>query len=135
MKEPKWISRIALELLSQQSLATFGGADGMRDAGLLDSALARPQNLFASEADVTLAKLAACYAVGITRNHAFADGNKRAGLLALLIFLEINGFEVIFEKVDAIQTMFAVAAGEITEEQLSTWISERMRRLPKSKRR
>lgn len=135
MKEPKWISQTALELLHEQSLAIFGGAEGIRDSGLLESALARLQHLFTYKTDVELERLAASYAVGISRNHPFVDGNKRAALLALIIFLQINGQELVFESLDAIQTMLAVAGGEMNEEQLTGWISSRIRRSKKARSR
>ncbi len=129
MIEPKWISRKALEILHGQSLAMFGGAPGLRDSGLLDSALARPQHAFVYRESTSLAALAAAYAVGICRNHPFVDGNKRAGLLAMLVFLEVNGFCFLIRDtqatVDTIRTMERVASGEISEEDLTTWIADR----------
>lgn len=120
--EPRWLSKKALLLLHEESLATFGGAPGLRDEGLLDSALARPQNTHAYNADSTLADLAAPYAFGLAKNHAFMDGNKRAAFLSIGIFLAINGFKLVADQVDAIQTMLAVAAGELDEKGLSAWI-------------
>ncbi|MFL6417409.1 MAG: type II toxin-antitoxin system death-on-curing family toxin [Bryobacteraceae bacterium] len=126
MIEPKWVSRRALEILHGKSLAMFGGAPGLRDSGLLDSALARPQQVLAYAESPSLA---AAYTVGICRNHPFVDGNKRAGLLAALVFLEINGFRLtIGDKgatLDTIRTIEAVASGEISEEELTQWIAGR----------
>ncbi len=122
MIEPKWISRKALEILHGKSLAMFGGAPGLRDSGLLDSALARPQQVFAYTESPSLAALAAAYMVGICRNHPFVDGNKRAGLLAALIFLEINGFRLMIsdtqDAIDAIRTTEGIASGEVSEADL-----------------
>jgi death-on-curing protein len=120
--EPRWISKKALLLLHEESLATFGGAAGLRDEGLLDSALARPQNTHAYDPDSTLADLAASYGFGIAKNHGFVDGNKRAAFLAIGVFLAINGFKLVADQVDAIRTIFAVAAGELDEKGLSGWI-------------
>ncbi|MBL8216560.1 MAG: type II toxin-antitoxin system death-on-curing family toxin [Bryobacterales bacterium] len=123
---PKWISKKALLLLHEESLARFGGACGMRDEGLLDSALARPENLQAYQPECTLADLAAAYAFGLAKNHAFLDGNKRVAFLAIGVFLAINGFRLIAGQVDAIRVMLAVAAGEMDEASLAAWISENM---------
>jgi death on curing protein len=120
--EPRWISKKALLLLHEESLATFGGATGLRDEGLLDSALARPQNTLAYKPDSNLADLAASCAFGLVKNHAFVDGNKRAAFLSIGVFLAINGHKLVAAQVDAIQTMLAVAAGELDERGLSTWI-------------
>jgi len=122
--EPRWISKKALLMLHEESLAMFGGASGLRDEGLLDSALARPLNTHAYNADSTLADLAASYGFGIAKNHAFLDGNKRAAFLSIGMFLSINGHKLVADQVDAIQTMLAVAAGEIDERGLAAWIQK-----------
>jgi death-on-curing protein len=117
----RWISRQALELLHGESLAEHGGAPGLRDEGLLESALARPMNLAAyGEPDV--AELAACYGVGLAKNHAFVDGNKRAAFLAVGLFVALNGFRLKATQVEATLTMLAVAASEIDEERFADWI-------------
>jgi len=121
--EPRWISRKALLLLHEESLAEFGGARGLADEGLLDSALARPLNTCAYKPESTIAELAASCAYGLARNHAFVDGNKRAALLSIGIFLAINGYRLKADQVDAIQTMLAVAAGEFDQEALAAWVS------------
>lgn len=121
--EPKWLSRKALLLLHQESLAQFGGAAGIANEGLLDSALARPLNTYAYRPESTIADLAASCAFGLARNHAFVDGNKRAAFLAIGVFLAINGYRLIADKLDAIQTVLALAAGEIGEAELADWIT------------
>lgn len=118
-REPHWIDKRALLLLHEESLATFGGARGMRDDGLLDSALARPRN----QKSVGLAPLAAAYGYGIAKNHAFVDGNKRAAFLAIGLFLAINGKRLRVPQVEAIQTILALAAGELGEDALAKWIN------------
>jgi death-on-curing protein len=121
----RWITRQALELLHYESLSLHGGAAGLRDEGLLESALARPLNLSAyGEPDV--AALAAAYGVGLAKNHAFVDGNKRAAFLAVGLFLGLNGFRLVTTQVDATLTMLAVAAGEIDEDRFAEWIRGRM---------
>lgn len=120
--EPRSISKKALLLLHEESLATFGGASGLRDEGLLDSALARPLNTHAYNADSTMADLAADYAFGLAKNHAFVDGNMRAAFLSIGMFLAINGLKLVADRLDAIKTMFALAADELDERGLSAWI-------------
>ena len=123
MAEWKWISRRALLLLHGESLAEHGGAPGRRDEGLLDSALARPQQLLAyGEPD--FAALAAAYAYGIARNHPFVDGNKRAALLAAGMFLMLNGHRLQASQADVVLTIRALAAGNLEESTLASWIRE-----------
>jgi death on curing protein len=116
-----WLDKSALLLLHDESLVDHGGASGMRDEGLLDSALARPVNL-AAYAEPDLAALAASYAVGIAKNHPFVDGNKRAAFLAMGLFLYLNGHRLTATQAEATVTMLAVAAGEMTEDELAAWI-------------
>ena len=116
-----WIDKRVLLLLHDESLAEHGGASGLRDEGLLDSALARPLNLAAYE-QPDVAALAASYALALAKNHAFVDGNKRAGFLAMGLFLFLNGHRLTATQADATVTMLAVAAGEIDEAMLSDWI-------------
>jgi death-on-curing protein len=123
-QEPRWIARKALLYLHEESLSTFGGIRGLRDEGLLDSALARPQNTYAYRPESTIADLAASYCFGIAKNHAFLDGNKRAAFLAIGIFLSINGYRFRANQVDAIRTILAVASGECDEAALSVWIAQ-----------
>jgi death-on-curing protein len=122
MNEPIWIRREALLFLHSASLAAHGGASGIRDEGLLDSALARPRNRFLYEPETDIAGLAASYAFGLAQNHPFVDGNKRAAFHALGLFLSINGFEVVAGQVDAIQTILAIAASQLSEDRLAEWI-------------
>jgi len=122
MKQPYWISRKALLYLHSASLATFGGSTGIRDEGLLDSALARPQNRYLYVPESDLPELAASYAFGIAKNHPFIDGNKRAAFHAVGLFLSINGLELVADQLDAIQTVMSLAAGGLAEEQFAAWI-------------
>jgi len=117
----RWISKQALLLLHAESLAEHGGGVGMRDEGLLDSALARPVNLAAyGEPDV--AALAASYGVGIAKNHPFVDGNKRAALLATGLFLYFNGYRLQATQADTTLTVLGVAAGEVSEDAFAAWL-------------
>ena len=121
MSSWKWINRQVLLLLHDESLAEHGGASGLRDEGLLDSALARPLNLALYE-QPDLASLAASYGVGLAKNHAFVDGNKRVAFLAIGLFLSINGYRLVTTQADATMTMLDVAAGEIEEAAFAQWI-------------
>lgn len=100
-----------------------GGPEGVRGLGLLESALARPKNLFAygEQEDVSIARLAAAYAKGIVANHPFVDGNKRMAFTVSLTFLKLNGLELTATKEDRVLTFWSLAAGEISEEQLALW--------------
>ena len=117
----KWVNRRVLLLLHEESLAEHGGAPGLRDEGLLDSALARPVNLALYE-QPDIASLAASYGVGLARNHAFVDGNKRAAFLAVGLFLTANGFRLKATQVDATLTVMDVAAGVMDEAAFAQWI-------------
>ena len=114
----------ALLLLHEESLATFGGARGIRDEGLLDSALARPVNLHLYDPGADLAALAAAYGFGLAKNHAFIDGNKRSAFLSIGLFLALNGKRLRAGQADAVQTMLAVADGTMDESRLAAWIRE-----------
>lgn len=119
---PRWLDKRALVLLHEESLAQFGGASGIRDEGLLDSALARPVNRHGYEACNDLAVLAADYGYGLARNHPFVDGNKRVALLSMGVFLAINGRQLRPDTIDAIETTLKLAAGEVELESLVDWV-------------
>lgn len=117
----RWVTRQALLLLHDESLAEHGGASGLRDEGLLDSALARPLNLAAYE-EPDVEALAAAYGVGLAKNHPFVDGNKRAAFLAVGLFLRLNGRRLVATQLEATHTMLGVASGDITEPQFAAWL-------------
>jgi len=117
----RWVDKRALLLLHDESLAEHGGATGIRDEGLLDSALARPINLDAY-GKPDFADLAAAYAIGLAKNHGFVDGNKRAAFLATGLFLYLNGYRLQVSQGDATLTMYAVAAGEMDEATFADWL-------------
>ena len=119
----RWVDKRVLLLLHDESLAEHGGASGLRDAGLLDSALARPLNLALYESP-DVAQLAAAYGVGLARNHPFVDGNKRAAFLAVGLFLARNGYRLVATQVDATLTMLGVAAGDIAEDTFAGWLRD-----------
>lgn len=122
----RWIDRTALVLLHDESLAEHGGAAGIRDEGLLESALARPANLAVYESP-DFADLAAAYGLGVARNHPFVDGNKRAAFLAVGLFLALNGYRLVSAQAEATLTMLALAAGDIDETTFAGWIREHSR--------
>lgn len=117
----RWIDKGMLLLLHDESLAEHGGDSGMRDEGLLDSALARPVNLAAYE-EPDFAALAASYCVGLAKNHPFVDGNKRAALLATGLFLLLNGKKLTATQADATLAVLGIAASEISEQAFAEWI-------------
>ena len=117
------IDRRLLVLLHDESLAAHGGASGLRDAGLLASALARPENL-AAYGQPDLAELAASYAFGLAKNHPFVDGNKRAAFLSVGLFLGLNGHRLTATQAEATVAVFGLASGEIDEATFATWIRE-----------
>ena len=113
----------------ERQIDEHGGADGIRDLGVIERALARPINL-ASYADPDAADLAAVYAFGLAKNHGFVDGNKRTGWVAARLFLADNDYRIDFEPVDAIRTMEAVAAGSMGEADLAVWSRDRVNCVP-----
>lgn len=121
MSHWKWVSREVLLLLHDESLAEHGGMAGLRDEGLLDSALGRPPNLD-HYGTPDIADLAASYGLGLAKNHPFVDGNKRTAFLAVGLFLMVNGQRLVTSQFDATQTMLDVAAGKIDEAALAAWI-------------
>ncbi|HZK99343.1 MAG TPA: type II toxin-antitoxin system death-on-curing family toxin [Caulobacteraceae bacterium] len=119
---PRWITKVGIIALHDRSLALHGGASGLRDEGLLESALARPQNRHAYEGVDDISELAATHAVALSSNHAFIDGNKRTAFLAAGLFLEKNGLRLTASQVDATLTMLRGAAGEMDIQALALWI-------------
>ena len=122
MAEPVWVELDVVLAIHDEQLAEHGGQPGVRDPGLLESALGRPRNQFAY-GEPSITRLAASYAFGISRNHPFLDGNKRTSLVVAELFLELNGYELIASDVQCITTFLQLAAGELTEDQLAEWIT------------
>ena len=117
----RWLDKRLLTLLHDESLAQHGGASGLRDEGLLESALARPLNLVAyGQPDHS--DLAAAYATGLAKNHAFVDGNKRAAFLAVGLFLGLNGYRLTATQSDATVAVLALAAGDLGEPEFAAWV-------------
>lgn len=116
-----WIDAAVVRAVHDEQLAEHGGAAGLRDAGMLESALARPQQL-AVYGEPDLAALAAAYGFGLARNHAFVDGNKRTAFVAVELFLGLNGCDLIADDADCVMTMLRLASGEIDEPEFATWV-------------
>lgn len=125
-REPRWLSEQVALALHDRQLAEHGGPSGLRDAGMLASALARPINRWGYGED-DLCALAAAYAFGIARNHPFADGNKRTAWVMARLFLRKNALDLVFAEHQAIATVLALAAGELSEDDLADWFRERLR--------
>ena len=123
MTEPIWLSVDLVLAIHDEQLREFGGPSGLRDRGLLESALARPLNKYAYGND-DLAALAAAYGFGLARNHAFVDGNKRIALLSIVTFLGLNEIEFVVPEAEAVVVTVEVAAGEIDENGLTRWIRD-----------
>lgn len=121
MNEPIWVLREVVLIAHEQSLAEFGGAAGIRDEGLLDSALSKPENLFAYGTP-SVFELAASYGFGLVRNHPFIDGNKRIGFIVAVVFLQLNGWRLEASEVDATLRTLALAAGELSEAEFAEWL-------------
>jgi death-on-curing protein len=126
MKHPRWIDRLALLLLHEETLAEHGGLTGLRDEAALDAALARPRHVHAYEPKADIARLAGAYCYGLVRDRPFNDGNKRAGFLALGLFLSLNRYGLQVAQAEAAETILLVAAGQISEEGLTMWIRKNM---------
>ena len=123
MNEPLWVSKKAILAMHSAQLAEHGGSDGIRDETLLDSALAKPRNVFAYADQPDIFRLAASYAFGIARNHAFVDGNKRTALVVSLTFLDRNGWDIVALNEAVYFTFLHVADGSLTEDELTAWFT------------
>jgi death on curing protein len=123
MSEPFWLSSQMIVAIHDEQLTIHGGAGGLRDEGMLESALDRPRNKWTYE-QAELPELAAAYGFGIARNHPFVDGNKRTALLALYTFLGVNGVDFDVPEAEAASIILSLAAGEVSEESLARWIRD-----------
>ncbi len=122
MNEPRWVPLRTVLVVHEMHLARFGGASGIRDRALLESALARPQQVFHYGAERSLPRLATAYAYGIARNHPFVDGNKRTAFLTAALFLETNGCRIEAPEPEVVTAMMLTASGEWDEERLAGWM-------------
>jgi len=135
VSEPVWLLESAVVITHEISLANYGGGTGIRDRGLLQSALARPRNLYERNlheyGKPGMFELAAAYTFGIVKNHPFVDGNKRAGFLAGAACLELNGFQFTASETEATRIILGLAAGQLSEQQLAKWLQVNAERRPK----
>jgi death on curing protein len=122
MKEPQWVSFAVATAIHEAQLAEHRGMIGVRDQGLLESALARPRQIYTYADEPDLLQLAAAYAFGLAKNHAFVDGNKRTTWVVCALFLELNGRYVTSPQADVVTTMLGVASGEIAEPEFAAWL-------------
>jgi death-on-curing protein len=123
VNEPIWISKKAVLAMHSAQLAEHGCSDGIRDETLLDSALAKPHNVFAYADQPDIFRLAASYAFGIARNRPFVDGNKRTALVVSITFLDRNGWDIVAPKEDVYFTFLHLADGSLSEEELTAWFT------------
>jgi death-on-curing protein len=127
MNEPKWVPLAVVMAIHEAQLAQHGGGIGVRDQGLLESALARPQQIHAHTEKPPITRLAAAYAFGLAKNHAFVDGNKRTVWVVCATFLEVNGRSVTATQEDVVVTMLGVADSSINEETFAAWLERNSR--------
>ncbi len=119
---PVWIRRESLLALHERSISRHGGIRGIRDVGLLESALARPENKWSYEPETSVYRLAAAYCFGIVKNHPFLDGNKRAGFSAMNLFLRLNGVRLVADATSAELAVIEVASSQMNEDELAAWL-------------
>lgn len=124
-REWRWITPELLFAIHDRQLAEHGGSEGIRDLGLIESALARPRNL-ATYGNPDAADLAAAYICGVVKDHGFVDGNKRMAWICGRVFLADNGYRMAFDPLDAVRVVMSAAAGTISERDLADWIRERL---------
>lgn len=127
MNEPKWVSLSVVMAIHEAQLAEHGGSTGVRDSGLLESALARPRQIYACVEGPSLERLAAAHAMGLAKNHAFLDGNKRTAWVVCAVFMELNGRQITATQADVVTTMLGVADGSVTEESFVIWLRRNSR--------
>lgn len=128
MGDPIWLSVELIEAIHERQLVEHGGGSGVRDHGLLEPALARPQQLYSYGGEqIDVIALAASYAFGLSRNHPFIDGNKRTAAVACELFLELNGYQLVADDSDLYPVFISLAAGELSEEALLDWLRQNAR--------
>jgi death-on-curing protein len=122
VKRLRWLTAKAVLAIHEELIVRYGGVSGLRDDGLLESAVARPQNLAAYGQKISVASLSAAYAWGLLRNHPFVDGNKRTALAAMVVFLELNDWELGCSEAEETAMVLRAAAGEVTERAWTEWV-------------
>jgi death-on-curing protein len=134
VKEPRWLTEEQILAIHERLLSEHGGLAGVRDQGLLESALDRPRNLFAYK-DASIYDIAGAYAHGIVKNHPFLDGNKRTAFIAAYVFLAMQGRQLIASEEKAVTAMLALAAGEMTQQAFSKWLEQESEPMPRPKKK
>jgi death on curing protein len=124
VKEPRWLSVTLIRAIHTSQIQEHGGSLGLRDPGLLNSAMDRPKNRYHYESDSDLAGLAASYGFGLARNHPFVDGNKRVAFQAMYVFLGLNGFRIEAEEAEVVRLILALASGDLPEPELADWLRQ-----------
>jgi len=130
VREPLWVPRLVVEAIHLDQIREHGGLPGLRDESLLEAALARPRHQWAYKRRPDLASLAAAYAHGIVRDHRFRDGNKRVGFLAAIVFLGLNGRDLVAAEAEVVQVVLKLAEGRLRAADLARWIRRRLEPLP-----
>lgn len=128
LREPRWLTRLVVDAIHSDQLREHGGLPGVRDERVLESALARPQQKWHYEESIDIPRLAAAYAFGLVRSHPYRDGNKRIGFLAMVAFLGVNGWAFETTDTDVVTRFVALAAGDVSEDQLTDWIRDHCRK-------
>jgi death-on-curing protein len=124
--EPRWVSLVHILAIHTDQVQAHGGSLGVRDRGLLESALERPRNRFQYDPDADLATLASAYGFGISGNHPFVDGNKRVAFQAMYLFLGLNGFRIDAPEEEVVSLILSLASGELDEPLLADWIRQHL---------
>lgn len=124
MSQPQWLLPKIIYAIHDEQLSIHGGGDGIRDISLVESALARPQNLWVYGERASIPRLAAAYCYGLVKNRGFADGNKRMGAVACELFLLLNSYRLLADDAELVQTILAVAGGSLSEEELGAWMEK-----------
>ena len=123
-KEPRWVSRTVVRAIHADQIRQHGGSLGLRDDGLLESALERPRNRWRYEPEADVTRIAAAYGYGLARNHAFVDGNKRVAFQVMYVFLGLNGYRIDASETDVVTLMLQVAEGSVEEVPLADWLRD-----------
>lgn len=129
MKEPVWLDRLIVLTMHEEQVREHGGSHGVRDEGLMASALARPQQLFHYGDKADIFDLAAAYGFGVAKNHPFVDGNKRTAFQCMFVFLGLNGIEITATEEDTVLTILGLADGSLSEKALATWLKTNHRKM------
>ena len=125
--EPKWLTVDIVMAIHDEQLRMFGGGEGVRDPGLLESGMTRPVNRHHYDPNNTIFELAAAYDFGIAKNQPFVDGNKRTGLVSMHVFLALNGWNFAPDQVEEVQMILRLASGELEEDELARWVGDNSR--------